>query len=213
MNDAFESQLVDFIAAGNEVVGRPARISGVFTLTFSKGKGSKIVFGEGCIFNNFSINLEQGNGVFYAGKSSYIRGRYFVGSGSSICIGESTAINRHLLMTAMEGASITIGKECLISDVSISTTDWHSIIDVETGERINPAKDIIIENSVWIGEGVTINKGVTIGHNSIIGAKSVVTKPVKPNSIAAGVPAKIIKEGIVWKRELIPTPFLPADKY
>jgi acetyltransferase-like isoleucine patch superfamily enzyme len=213
MNDVFEKQLADFVAAGNEVVGRPARISGVFTLTYGKGKNSKLIFEEGCVFNNFSINLEQGDAIFSAGKFSYIRGRYFVGSGSTISIGDKTAINRHLLMTAMEGASITIGKNCLISDVSLSTTDWHSIISLETGDRINPAKDIVVEDSVWLGEGVTINKGVTVGHNSIVGAKSVVTKPIKPNCIAAGIPAKILKEGVTWQRELIPMPSLPADKY
>lgn len=81
----------------------------------------------------------------------------------------------------------------------MSTTDWHSIVDIQTGSRINPAKDIHIEESVWIGEGVTIQKGVTVGSHSIIGAKSVVTKPVKPFSLVAGIPAKVIKEGVSWQ--------------
>lgn len=213
MNEAFEKQISDFIAAGNEVVGRPARISGIFTLTFGKGSGSKLIFEEGCIFNNFSLNVELGNAVFRAGKSSYVRGRFFIGSGSTISIGERTAINRHLLMTAAEGASITIGKNCLLSDVSLSTTDWHSIVDADTGERINPAKDILIEDLVWIGEGVTIQKGVMIGSGSIIGARALVTKSVPPLSLAVGVPAKVIRSNVKWQRELISMPHLPVTPY
>lgn len=50
-----------------------------------------------------------------------------------------------------------------------------------------------IGSDVWIGFGVTIMPGVKIGHGSIIAAQSVVTKPVAPYSIVAGVPAKQIR--------------------
>lgn len=213
MSDEFEKQIFEFEAAGNEVVGRPLRVSGKFVLTFLKGKNSKIIFGEGCVLNTVSINVEQGSSLLDFGAATYIRGRYFVGAGSVVQVGNKTAMNRHVVFVATEGASIYLGEGCLLSDVNMSTTDWHSIIDVETGNRINPAKDILIEDSVWIGEGVTIQKGVTVGHNSIIGAKSVVTKPVKPNSLAAGIPAKVLKEGVTWQRELIPMESLPAEKY
>lgn len=213
MNEAFEKQLSDFIAAGNEVIGRPSKVLGGFTLTFGKGSGSKLIFGDGCTLNHMAINLEQGHSVLSFGKSSYVRGRYFVGSKSSIIIGDKTVMNRHVLLVATEGASISIGDGCLLSDVSMSTTDWHSIIDTETGDRINPAKDIIIEESVWLGEEVTIQKGVTVGKNSVVGAKAVVTKPIPPGSLAVGIPAKIIRSNIKWQRELIPMDYLPANGY
>lgn len=213
MSEEFEKQIAEFEAAGNEVIGRPERVSGKFVLTFLKGKNSKIVFGNNCVLNTVSINVEQGNSQVFFGASTYIRGRYFVGTNSSVKIGDRTAMNRHVVFVATEGASIFLGQGCLLSDVNMSTTDWHSIIDTQTGARINPAKDIHIEDSVWIGEGVTIQKGVTVGSNSIIGAKSVVTKPVKPCTLVAGIPARIIKEGVSWKRELIPMDSLPADKY
>jgi maltose O-acetyltransferase len=47
---------------------------------------------------------------------------------------------------------------------------------------------------VFIGDHVTILKGVTIGKNSVIGNHSVVTKSIAANVIAAGNPAKVIKE-------------------
>ena len=46
--------------------------------------------------------------------------------------------------------------------------------------------------NVWLGENVTILKGVTIGDNVIIGIGSIVTKDIPSNSVAVGVPAKIV---------------------
>ncbi|BBT72533.1 MULTISPECIES: acyltransferase [Enterobacteriaceae] len=210
MNEDIEQQIARFIAAGNEVVGRPSRVTGVFSLTYGKSNGSKIIFGNGCILNNFSLNLEQGNGLLDIGSSTYIRGRYYIGSDSKIIIGQKTVMNRHALFTAMEKANILIGDGCLFSDISISTTDWHSIISIETGERINPARDVKIDDSVWIGEGVIVQKGVTIGSGSIIGAKSIVTKPLPKNTLSVGIPAKVIKENVKWQRELISMEPLPV---
>lgn len=52
---------------------------------------------------------------------------------------------------------------------------------------------IKIGNNVFIGIGVTIMPGVTIGDNVIIGAGSIVTRDIPSNSVAAGIPAKVIR--------------------
>ena len=52
---------------------------------------------------------------------------------------------------------------------------------------------VVVGNDVWFGEDVTVLSGVTIGDGCCIGARSVVTKDLKPYSICAGVPCKIIK--------------------
>lgn len=54
-------------------------------------------------------------------------------------------------------------------------------------------KFIKIENNCWIGTNSVILAGVTIGEGSVIAAGSVVTKDIPPFSVAAGVPAKVIK--------------------
>ncbi len=51
----------------------------------------------------------------------------------------------------------------------------------------------VIEDNVRISKGAIVFGGITIGKNSIIGANAVVTKPVPPYSVVAGVPAKIIR--------------------
>lgn len=67
---------------------------------------------------------------------------------------------------------------------------------------------IIIGENVWIGTNARICKGVTIGDNAIIAANSVVTKNVPADSIAAGNPAKIVKENI----DQSTTPVFPIKK-
>ena len=66
-------------------------------------------------------------------------------------------------------------------------------------------QDIFIEGENWIGANVTVIGGVRIGRGSIIAAGSVVTKDIPPYSIAAGVPAKVIKTRIPSKS--VETPF------
>lgn len=67
---------------------------------------------------------------------------------------------------------------------------------------------IIIGENVLLGSGCRICKGVTIGDNAIVAANSVVTKDVPANAIAAGNPAKIVKENI----DQITTPVFPLKK-
>jgi len=52
---------------------------------------------------------------------------------------------------------------------------------------------VIIKDGAHIGIGAIIMPGVTIGEGAIIGAGSVVTKDIPPHSVAAGVPARVLK--------------------
>ena len=58
-------------------------------------------------------------------------------------------------------------------------------------------EETFIKKGASIGSSATILCGVTVGENSIVGAGAVVTKDVPPNTIVAGVPAKVIKELIL----------------
>ena len=55
-------------------------------------------------------------------------------------------------------------------------------------------KPVKIGNKVWVGAHATILAGVTIGDNAVVAAGAVVTKNVPPNTVVAGVPARVIKE-------------------
>lgn len=147
--------------------------------------------------NNHHLIVEK-NVIF---KRGHI---WFEDHDCEISIGAGTTIEEAELSVAENGTKITIGKDCMFSKgVHITTTDSHSIISTETGQRTNPAKNIEIRNHVWLGYNVNVNKGVTIEGNSVVASHSVVTKYIPGNSIAAGVPAKIVKTGITWDRTRI----------
>ena len=104
-----------------------------------------------------------------------------------------------------EAGVIDIGKDCMFSgDVRMDVSDMHSILDISTGQRINPPDNISIGNHVWIGQGVSILKGCTIGSHSVLAAKAVITDDVPDHVIVAGIPAKVIREGISWDRQRLP---------
>lgn len=110
-----------------------------------------------------------------------------------ISIGDNTYINGAELLTT-EDSRIVIGASCLISYDVVIRTDMHKHDYMKPIiEQGNMAKEIVIGDNVWIGHGVYIMPGVTIGNNSIIGAKAVVTKSIPADSIAVGIPAKVVK--------------------
>jgi maltose O-acetyltransferase len=55
-------------------------------------------------------------------------------------------------------------------------------------------KDIVIGSGTWIGARCTILPGVTIGKGAVIAAGAVVTKDIPPNSLAAGIPARVVRQ-------------------
>jgi len=129
---------------------------------------------------------------------------WFENEGNKIHIKRGTTIESANLSVAEKRTSLIIGENCMLSSgIRISTTDSHSIIDLESGNRTNPAADVIIGCHCWIGYNSSINKGVSIGPNSVVASNSVVTKSVESNTIVAGIPAKVVTKGITWDRKRI----------
>lgn len=64
-----------------------------------------------------------------------------------------------------------------------------------TNEMKRPEDDlgVVIEDDVWIGARAIVLHGVTVGRGSIIAAGAVVTRSIPPYSIAAGVPAQVVR--------------------
>ena len=119
-------------------------------------------------------------------------------------IGNRVVINGVTLYLQEDDSCISIGDDSQLSwGVDIWCTDAHTITNLE-GEPINFAKSIVIGKHVWIGKDVKVCKNVKVSDNSIIGWGSIVTRVFnEPNVIIAGVPAKVVKQGINWDRRCI----------
>ena len=100
----------------------------------------------------------------------------------------------------LRGTTIWASTEILIGDNFISApyvlildNDAHGIEPAKRSNQYAKAAPIKIGNNVWIGYRAMVLKGVTIGDNSVIAAGAIVTKDIPANSVAAGIPAKVIK--------------------
>lgn len=114
---------------------------------------------------------------------------FYSDCGQNITVGKNVFINS--CCNFQDQGGITIGDGSQIGHKVTLATLNHGIAPEDRG-TLYPTP-IVIGKNVWIGAGTTVLPGVTIGDNSIIGAGSVVTKDVPPNTIVAGVPAKVIR--------------------
>lgn len=112
--------------------------------------------------------------------------------GRNIHVGERFYANFDCVM--LDGAPITIGSDVLLGPKVGLYTSNHAL---DVRERIAGAcwaKPIVIGDAVWIAGGVSVLPGVTIGDGAVIGAGAVVTKDVPAHTVAAGNPARVIRD-------------------
>ncbi len=114
---------------------------------------------------------------------------FYTDYGRNITLGKNVFINSACCFQDQGG--ITIGDNCLIGhEVVIATLDH--LLPAQARESMRPAPVVLGEN-VWVGSHATILPGVTIGSNAVVAAGAVVTRDVPPNTVVAGVPARVIK--------------------
>ena len=150
-----------------------------------------------CIFgSNNIININNVNANIITNISVIISGNF-----SQVLIGNVKCFCSVSFSLEGNNKKIIVGDDCMFSwGVEIWTGDRHPIYDLDTGERINEDKDVIIGNHVWIGRNASVHKGAVIPDGCVVGANSFVTHQFdEPNTIIAGTPAKIIKRNIRWE--------------
>jgi acetyltransferase-like isoleucine patch superfamily enzyme len=187
----------------NKIENKGKLINVVFDII---GDNIHVIIGEGSVVKNAIIFIRGNHHRLVISKNCYFgEGELWMeDSHGSLLIHEYTTVERGHLAVTEPYSKLEIKKDCMLArHVEIRTGDSHSILDLETGERINKAANVTLEQHVWIGAHAKILKGVTIGENCIVGTSSVVTKDVPPNSLVVGIPAKIVRSNVVWKRERI----------
>ena len=126
------------------------------------------------------------------GERVVVRSPFHCDYGSHISIGAGTFVNYDCVF--LDVVPITIGEACQIAPkVQLLTAD-HPVDPGPRRDGWESGRPIVVEDNVWLGGGVIVSPGVTIGENTVVGAGAVVTRDLPPNVVAAGVPARVLRE-------------------
>jgi acetyltransferase-like isoleucine patch superfamily enzyme len=107
------------------------------------------------------------------------------GNEENISLGRHVAIGHNVCFWNF--GNIVIEQFCMIAAGVTISNGWH-----DKSSLVPASGQVSIGAGCWIGVNATIVGAVSIGSNSIIGAGALVNKDVPPNSIVAGVPARVI---------------------
>jgi lipopolysaccharide O-acetyltransferase len=150
---------------------------------------------RGVKYVSMGAGFHAGDGLWLEAVSKYCSQEF----SPRIVIGEDVSVGNWTHIAATHyveiGSNVLMGSKVLITDHNhgqYSTT--HSSPHMAPILRpLDGDRRVVIGQNVWLGDGVVVTPGSSIGAGSVIGANSVVRGNIPPSSIAAGVPAKVIK--------------------
>lgn len=126
-----------------------------------------------------------------AGKGICLSPGFRCDNGKNIFVGDDFLANYNVAI--LDILPVHIGSHVMIGPNSLISTVNHPLSPKLRRMHLGIAKPVSIGNDVWIGGNVTILPGVRIGDNVVIGAGAVVNHDIPSDSLAVGVPAKVIK--------------------
>lgn len=171
-------------------IGSNAKISHAYQLSL----GRNTIIEDNVYINALSEQgIRFGDNVSIARDSILICTGVIAHKGTGISIGSGTGINARAYLSGQGG--IQIGKEVIFGPEVKIFSENHNYTDPTQTIKAQGVsrKGVIIGDNCWLGAGVTVLDGVTIGNGCVIAAGSVVSKSIPENSVAAGIPAKVIK--------------------
>jgi acetyltransferase-like isoleucine patch superfamily enzyme len=109
-------------------------------------------------------------------------------------VGDKTVFGRNIVVNAY--LDVEIGAACILADLVYLTDFDHEFSDLtvpikDQGINSSPVR---IGSDVWLGTKVTVVRGTTVGDGAVVAANAVVTRDVPDYAIAAGVPARVIRD-------------------
>jgi acetyltransferase-like isoleucine patch superfamily enzyme len=109
-------------------------------------------------------------------------------------IGAGSFLNQGVMVASEQlveiGAHCMLANGCFVSDANHRFDDPEKPITWQGFQSKGPTR---IGDNCWLGANVVVTSGVSIGERCVLGANSVVTHDLEPFSIAAGMPARVIK--------------------
>ena len=164
-------------------------------------EGAKLIIKRGrfqlgrCLGNRSGTTFRmQKNSIVEINGASIIEygADILVKQDAQLVLGDNSYINCWTMIRCHK--KITIGDDGFISsNVDIRDSDGHSL------DGICKTESVYIGDHVWICNGVKVLKGVTINNGSMIGAGAIVTHDIPSNSLAYGIPARVMREKITWE--------------
>jgi acetyltransferase-like isoleucine patch superfamily enzyme len=160
-------------------------------------------------FAGFGSNTVIVNPLRLSGEERISIGdRIFIGAGSwlqtlpdgpnrsvAIRIGSGTSIAGACVISAVR--SVRLEEEVLLARNVYISDHIHRYTEIGTPilrQGVDKVQPVVIRRGAWLGQNVVVCPGVTIGQGSVIGAASVVTHDIPDYVVAAGVPARVIKQ-------------------
>ena len=126
------------------------------------------------------------------GEDSEIRPPFYCDYGYQTYIGARTFLNFGVV--ALDVARITIGDDVQIGPRVQLLTPTHPVDAELRRAKWEAAEPIAIGDNVWLGGGVIVCPGVTIADDTVVAAGAVVTRDLPAGVVAAGVPARVMRE-------------------
>ncbi len=109
-------------------------------------------------------------------------------------IGAGSFLNQGVMLASEQ--LVEIGEHCMLANGCFVSDANHRFDDPEkpiTWQGFQSKGPTRIGDNCWLGANVVVTSGVSIGERCVIGANSVVTHDIEPFSIAAGLPARVLK--------------------
>lgn len=143
------------------------------------------------------LNALSRHGVQIGRRVTLADGFWIQGTSSLADLGDRLAIGDHTYIGPRSvlgfHGPVHIGPGCAIGAHFQISAQSHDVAAGDMKAATVPSKGITIGQGCWIGNDVKVLDGVTIGERSVIGAGSVVTRSIPANTIAAGVPCRVLR--------------------
>jgi maltose O-acetyltransferase len=112
--------------------------------------------------------------------------------GSQISIGPTTFVNYGCVI--LDVVPVRIGVACQLATNVQLLAATHPVEPKPRREGWEYGRPITLGDNVWLGGGVIVCPGVTIGDDTVVGAGAVVTRDLPSQVVAAGSPARVLRE-------------------
>lgn len=185
----------------NKIIGRPELIDTKITF---RGKNNILVCDNNIKLEKAVLEFNGNNSIVYLGSDLNNDFRLLIYNNSAVYIGKNVKMGFSLKVTALESQNVIIGDDCILNDgVYVSNSDGYSFYNIDSKEKFNFSRSILIGDHVFLGDNVYISKGVNIGSGSIIDNLSFVPSYAKipSNVYLYGNPANIIKKDVFFTND------------